>query len=506
LTFASPSETQQVPCVRSTPSPPIHFPRGHKGQALVARRLRFRPDSSLGVFQSPPLHRHLHRASTPGPTSFEGDLPFGSDLPGSELVPPLPFLPAPTVFSARRSTGLLHPAAGHGVRHISRSKRNSSRGWHRLGFDGVATASPCTDHDPEGPRDSNGLASPCHLAAWPEESREGRVNPLSQPTSSTRARDGVADVAADHPRRGVTTSISRPDPHQLRGRASAPSPLSQTWTTAGAGRDHFPTPCLSLWRITLRRFPLVSSRTASPRPLPSRRQPLPDPRRVTATKIKEPPRPQGLAPLPRPLRGPVLPPHLARSSLGLAYQIEPDPEANRRPVGPPGQARRRCPPPKHASGEGNPHPNAFHRHRSTREPTSERRCCRPETDQPPSAAARSGRGGFRSPWPGAGRRPSQDSAFVKDQGGCFLCHYGRATRLQLGSGRSHDPPCAGFTAGPRGAPNRSSGAPPPLRRRSDAAAEAARVARSSTRRASPRRRLRQRDRRDDQGHAPFRQR
>jgi hypothetical protein len=45
---------------------------------------------------------------------------FGSDLPRSELVPPLPFLPASTVFSARRPAGLLHPAADTGVRHVSR--------------------------------------------------------------------------------------------------------------------------------------------------------------------------------------------------------------------------------------------------------------------------------------------------------------------------------------------------------------------------------------------------
>jgi len=107
--------------------------------------------------------------------------------------------------------------------------------------------------------------------------------------------------------------------------------------------------------------------------------------------------------------------------------------------------------------------------------------------------------------PRPGRSPARFWAFLEDQGGCFHCLYGRATRLQLRSGRSHDLPCAGFTAGPRGAPNRSPGAPPPLHRRSDTAAEAARVARSSARRASPRRHLRQRDRRDDQGHAPCRQ-
>jgi len=48
------------------------------------------------------------------------------------------------------------------------------------------------------------------------------------------------------------------------------------------------------------------------------------------------PRPQDLAPLPSPWRRPVLPPDSARSSLGLAYQIDPDPGANRRPGWPQG--------------------------------------------------------------------------------------------------------------------------------------------------------------------------
>jgi len=50
---------------------------------------------------------------------MKGDPSFGSDLPRSELVPPMPFLPASTVFSARQPAGLLHPAADHGVRHVS---------------------------------------------------------------------------------------------------------------------------------------------------------------------------------------------------------------------------------------------------------------------------------------------------------------------------------------------------------------------------------------------------
>jgi hypothetical protein len=45
--------------------------------------------------------------------------PFGPKQPHSERVPPLPFFPTSTVCSARHPAGLLHPASGHGVRHVS---------------------------------------------------------------------------------------------------------------------------------------------------------------------------------------------------------------------------------------------------------------------------------------------------------------------------------------------------------------------------------------------------
>jgi hypothetical protein len=45
--------------------------------------------------------------------------PFGSKMPISEHVPSLPFLPTPTVYSTQHPAGLLHPATGHGVRHVS---------------------------------------------------------------------------------------------------------------------------------------------------------------------------------------------------------------------------------------------------------------------------------------------------------------------------------------------------------------------------------------------------
>jgi hypothetical protein len=44
---------------------------------------------------------------------------FGPELPHSERVPSLPFLTTTTAYSTRHRAGLLHPAAGHGVRHVS---------------------------------------------------------------------------------------------------------------------------------------------------------------------------------------------------------------------------------------------------------------------------------------------------------------------------------------------------------------------------------------------------
>jgi len=66
---------------------------------------------------SPPSTQSTRVHSQAG--SREEDPSFGSNQPRSELVPPLPFLPASTVFSARQPAGLLHPAADHGVRHVS---------------------------------------------------------------------------------------------------------------------------------------------------------------------------------------------------------------------------------------------------------------------------------------------------------------------------------------------------------------------------------------------------
>lgn len=46
---------------------------------------------------------------------------IGPMLPNIKHLPPLSFLPTTTAYSARCATGLLHPAASHGVRMVSAS-------------------------------------------------------------------------------------------------------------------------------------------------------------------------------------------------------------------------------------------------------------------------------------------------------------------------------------------------------------------------------------------------
>jgi hypothetical protein len=51
---------------------------------------------------------------------------FGPSLPSVGLLPPLPFLPAVTVFSAFRPASLLHLASGPGVRAVLLSASHAS--------------------------------------------------------------------------------------------------------------------------------------------------------------------------------------------------------------------------------------------------------------------------------------------------------------------------------------------------------------------------------------------
>jgi len=71
-------------------------------------------------FVNPPLHRQSIAFT---PVQAPRGLVFGSKLPSFKRVPPLPFLPASTVYSTMDRAGLLHPAAGPGVRQVLGSLR-----------------------------------------------------------------------------------------------------------------------------------------------------------------------------------------------------------------------------------------------------------------------------------------------------------------------------------------------------------------------------------------------
>ena len=117
---SSDRDTGETPVQRHTGS------RGPGTSQSIRRSTSTFPDSSLGVHRSP-LRRHNHHCVV---TRLGRRPDFGSGLPRPDRVPLLPFLPASAVSYAasrsedplvRRSAGLLHPAADHGVRQVSDS-------------------------------------------------------------------------------------------------------------------------------------------------------------------------------------------------------------------------------------------------------------------------------------------------------------------------------------------------------------------------------------------------
>jgi hypothetical protein len=62
-------------------------------------------------------------------------LPFGEWLPHHPHVPSLSFHPTPTVYSTRRSVGLLHPTADYGIRHVSDPARKQDHSQWRRPFE-----------------------------------------------------------------------------------------------------------------------------------------------------------------------------------------------------------------------------------------------------------------------------------------------------------------------------------------------------------------------------------
>jgi hypothetical protein len=131
-------------------------------------------------------------------------LPEGPGLPHPELVPPVSFFPTSAVCSAHGFAGLLHPAAGHGVRLVS-SRR--------------PTLKPTTDPPPRRPfplRSSSAEpAGPCHQG--PSLRAVGRAACRSIPSSSTSRscfRSGVPPLGVSA---GARAPVGFPRPRLSPG-------------------------------------------------------------------------------------------------------------------------------------------------------------------------------------------------------------------------------------------------------------------------------------------------
>jgi len=111
----------------------------------------------------------------------DGRPPFGTGLPAPVLVPPLPFLPASTVFSARSFAGLFHPATGPEVRPVSNLRRHRPRASPRGAPDpSILPGSAVFSHTLQSlPLVVRRTASPRPLPSR----RSSRPQGLSRPTS-----------------------------------------------------------------------------------------------------------------------------------------------------------------------------------------------------------------------------------------------------------------------------------------------------------------------------------
>lgn len=81
---------------------------------------KFTSSSSHGVSKDlPSIDINTARPLQATVTSEETSAAIGPGLPFPRLVPSLSFLPTSTVCSVQYLAGLLHPAANHGVHHVS---------------------------------------------------------------------------------------------------------------------------------------------------------------------------------------------------------------------------------------------------------------------------------------------------------------------------------------------------------------------------------------------------
>jgi len=306
--LSSPSKTLTYPCcpsgLGSSARPP---PRGRGLDVeLPAGRTPL-----LGLSSCPSAERG---DACPLPVSppEEGGT-FGSGLPAPELVPSLSFLPTSTVSSAHRPADLLHPAAGHGVRHVSGTCPFRTPGRGRL-LEVRCLHRPlaaCRGH----PLDGDYLARSSSVAR--RASFVWRVSSCHHDFPLRPCRPFLPRSDRRSRRRDFPAPVNRV---AAAARDALPASLP---ATRGSGAGSHPGAVAFLCGATpFGAFPSTGSSVASPRPWPSRRSfemrlsgrrvaALP---RIVASRV----RPQGFAPPESPLRRGALPPRPARCSHGLA--------------------------------------------------------------------------------------------------------------------------------------------------------------------------------------------
>jgi len=228
-----------------------------------------------------------------------GTSAFGSGPPGPELVPPLPFLPASTVFSAQCLAGLLHPAADHGVRHVSGSDCD------------VRCRAALCPHPRQGAstaRRSSPPPSGLGVATQPV-GRSVRAVLSTIPPRCTTEDESTAGLGLGAPKSGRVRVRRREafhhDAGEGRSRGGNASRRLAFLVT------HDPSECFP------RRQPRRVTAALASSPFARSRGP------VTGVSTSSPcridcRRPRGLAPPSSPLRRAVLPRHAARYSHGLA--------------------------------------------------------------------------------------------------------------------------------------------------------------------------------------------
>jgi hypothetical protein len=152
--------------------------RGPVGQR--PSRATLPPNSSHGVRQrSPPPTSHGE--STPERTVARSSV---HSVPSCALVPSLPFHPTPTVYASPCLAGLLHPAAGHGVRRVSMfaggtrgpTRRIRTSPQRRIPFEAFPSPAAALRHRSR------------YLLAVGRDSRRSSAEALNPPTPSSTSR------------------------------------------------------------------------------------------------------------------------------------------------------------------------------------------------------------------------------------------------------------------------------------------------------------------------------